>query len=575
VPEHDPSAFISYSREDSEFALRLAQDLKAAGAHVWLDQMDISPGVPWDNAIEDALNNAPQMLLVLSPSSSRSNNVRNEISFALEAGKIIIPVLYQDCVVPLRLQRNQRIDFRADYAHGLTTLLSYLHVQNPDPEVLERAASGDAQRRTAWEAREAEADRLRERQKQEESARQQEETERQQRDDSERAASEAEQARLREAAEERAIAEANRRTEAARVAEEKRKSEAAAAARQLQEQAQRAAPVAHDPTPSPTQKQADTHLPPPPPRRPEPPKIPSKLPPSPAFNRPGNDDGSSKTKWQPGLITVAALAVALLIAIIVIVTISHRPPSNATIVQGNGGSTDSGTQPATTPADTPTTPAPVAPAPVAPTPVAPTPSNPTGKRSTAPNANAKQQFATAQALAKQGNWVGASKEGELALSLDPQSDQILQFLADVDHEQLFKFERAYELGQMRVPLGYGQDDFVEASLTVSQFSSCINLAVARWKADTDIRLKIVMSALDFACLSALKDSNAHAAGSELRQEIPSLKAGGWTYNGTEHFVASSPAFAPNGATWVSLFQALGNGNQQAVYAALTALGVPN
>jgi TIR domain/Sel1 repeat len=162
VPAHEPAAFISYSRDDSEFALRLAQDLKAAGASVWLDQLDIPPGRPWDNAIEDALSDAPQMLIVLSPSSARSDNVRNEISFALEQGKIIIPVLYMDCVVPLRLQRTQRIDFRADYARGLTALLAHLQVMRPDPLVLQKAAEGDALRRAAWQAREAEAKRLRE-----------------------------------------------------------------------------------------------------------------------------------------------------------------------------------------------------------------------------------------------------------------------------------------------------------------------------------------------------------------------------------------------------------------------------
>ena len=39
-----PAAFFSYSRDDSEFALRLAEDLKAAGAAVWIDQLDIEPG---------------------------------------------------------------------------------------------------------------------------------------------------------------------------------------------------------------------------------------------------------------------------------------------------------------------------------------------------------------------------------------------------------------------------------------------------------------------------------------------------------------------------------------------------
>jgi hypothetical protein len=54
--------FFSYCREDSEFALRLAQDVKASGADVWIDQPDIEPGTPWDGAVEDALRNAPPML---------------------------------------------------------------------------------------------------------------------------------------------------------------------------------------------------------------------------------------------------------------------------------------------------------------------------------------------------------------------------------------------------------------------------------------------------------------------------------------------------------------------------------
>lgn len=155
------SAFVSYSRDDSEFALRLTQDLKAAGAQVWLDQLDILPGHPWDNAIEEALNTAPQMLLILSPASAKSDNVRNEISYALEQGKIIIPVLYQDCTVPLRLQRTQRIDFRADYARGLRALMTHLHVAQPDHDVLDKAAEDEAKRRAAWQARDAEAQRLR------------------------------------------------------------------------------------------------------------------------------------------------------------------------------------------------------------------------------------------------------------------------------------------------------------------------------------------------------------------------------------------------------------------------------
>jgi TIR domain len=52
----DPStAFVSYSREDMEFALRLAKDLKAKGAKVWMDKLDIRAGRPWDDEIEAAV----------------------------------------------------------------------------------------------------------------------------------------------------------------------------------------------------------------------------------------------------------------------------------------------------------------------------------------------------------------------------------------------------------------------------------------------------------------------------------------------------------------------------------------
>jgi len=102
-----PAAFFSYCRDDSDFALRLAEDLKAAGAAVWIDQLDIEPGMRWDRAVETALNNCPRMLVILSPVSVESDNVRDEISFALKKQKTIIPVLYLDCDIPLRLERHQ------------------------------------------------------------------------------------------------------------------------------------------------------------------------------------------------------------------------------------------------------------------------------------------------------------------------------------------------------------------------------------------------------------------------------------------------------------------------------------
>ncbi|HVF96007.1 MAG TPA: toll/interleukin-1 receptor domain-containing protein, partial [Flavisolibacter sp.] len=118
--------FFSYSRTDSAFVLKLAKDLRDAGVELWLDQLDIKGGSHWDSAIEKALNTAASLIVVLSDESVKSNNVMDEVSFALESGKTVIPVLLEECVVPFRLRRLQRIDFTGDYRAALSQLLEVL-----------------------------------------------------------------------------------------------------------------------------------------------------------------------------------------------------------------------------------------------------------------------------------------------------------------------------------------------------------------------------------------------------------------------------------------------------------------
>jgi hypothetical protein len=130
VSAHEPTAFISYSRDDSEFAQRLATDLEAAGAKVWLDREEPKPDRFLDNAVEPALNEAAQVLVVLSPNAVKSGNVRDEFLYALKLGKIVIPLLYADCILPPGLELKKPIDFRADYARGVRQLLEFLKVAN-------------------------------------------------------------------------------------------------------------------------------------------------------------------------------------------------------------------------------------------------------------------------------------------------------------------------------------------------------------------------------------------------------------------------------------------------------------
>ena len=118
--------FFSYSRSDSAFVIKLAKDLRDAGVPIWLDQLDIKAGSRWDSSIETALETAPGMIVVLSAESVKSNNVMDEVSFALESGKTLIPVYLSECTTPFRLRRLQRIDFTGDYQTGLKQLLEVL-----------------------------------------------------------------------------------------------------------------------------------------------------------------------------------------------------------------------------------------------------------------------------------------------------------------------------------------------------------------------------------------------------------------------------------------------------------------
>ena len=105
------TTFISYSRVNSDFAVRLAKDLRLAGYDIWLDQLDIPTGARWDDEIERALDACHTFLIVLSPQSIMSQNVKDEVGYAIDSSKHVLPVIVEPCKVPLRLRRFQFVDF--------------------------------------------------------------------------------------------------------------------------------------------------------------------------------------------------------------------------------------------------------------------------------------------------------------------------------------------------------------------------------------------------------------------------------------------------------------------------------
>jgi TIR domain/Elongation factor Tu GTP binding domain len=107
MPDH---VFVCYAREDESFVLRLARALKSRGARIWIDQWDIPKSADWDRAIDDAIGGCARFLIVLSPASVESNEVRAELRTALDDAKPIVPILYRQTRVPRRLRLLQLID---------------------------------------------------------------------------------------------------------------------------------------------------------------------------------------------------------------------------------------------------------------------------------------------------------------------------------------------------------------------------------------------------------------------------------------------------------------------------------
>lgn len=124
-------AFFSYSRADEAFAEKLATDLKANGVKLWYDQADLSPGYNWDEAIEKALKNCDTLIVIVSANSVKSKNVLDEISYALEENKHIIPIKISACEIPFRIRRLQYFDYTKDYKTSTEKLIKKL---KPDSE---------------------------------------------------------------------------------------------------------------------------------------------------------------------------------------------------------------------------------------------------------------------------------------------------------------------------------------------------------------------------------------------------------------------------------------------------------
>jgi hypothetical protein len=135
------SYFLSYSRADEKVAMRFANDLRERGIAMWVDQLDIRPSEHWDRAIERAVHECRGLVVILSPRSVESDNVADEISFAIDHKKPVLPIMIEKCRLPLRITRMQVIDATANYDRALQQCVEVLGGEGPSSS---RAAASPA-----------------------------------------------------------------------------------------------------------------------------------------------------------------------------------------------------------------------------------------------------------------------------------------------------------------------------------------------------------------------------------------------------------------------------------------------
>lgn len=123
------SVFISYNHKDSKFVDKLSLALVQNNIKVWKDKWKVSVGDSFINKIQEGIEGASFLCVVFSENSIRSDWVTREINAGLlreveEKKIVILPIVIDNCKIPLLLRDKLYADFRTDFGSGLKQILA-------------------------------------------------------------------------------------------------------------------------------------------------------------------------------------------------------------------------------------------------------------------------------------------------------------------------------------------------------------------------------------------------------------------------------------------------------------------
>lgn len=119
--------FISHSSKNKAFVRDLALDLESLGHAIWLDEWEIKVGECIVTKVQEGLDSADYVILVLTPESVASGWVEREWKSKywaeIEAGKVmLLPVLLEKCDIPALIKTKKYANFTGRHAVGFKEL---------------------------------------------------------------------------------------------------------------------------------------------------------------------------------------------------------------------------------------------------------------------------------------------------------------------------------------------------------------------------------------------------------------------------------------------------------------------
>jgi len=134
TPVEDEAVYISYAKNQGDFAQRILTDLQAADIPVWMDTL-MEIGTDWQQALWGVLRSARAMIIIVEDGSAGSFVVQKEVLLARTRQIPIFPIIPPEIEPNSDIERELRHKLDATYEMRLISETQWLRPV-PDHETM-------------------------------------------------------------------------------------------------------------------------------------------------------------------------------------------------------------------------------------------------------------------------------------------------------------------------------------------------------------------------------------------------------------------------------------------------------